>query len=128
MKRTVNGLVLLGLGALIAAGVAWWMLREDPETATPDAVEESPQVLMMGTGGVEKSIVERLGARYGREVVAECPEEVEQTVGTEFECDVFFADDTETRTVAQVTMTGGGGAFEWTTENAPDEEPTTDTE
>lgn len=127
MKRlqsiVVREFVVIGLVFLIAALIAGWKLgwgQDDEETAGPKATE-SP-VLTMRTNGVEKSIRDRLGARYGREIVAECPDEVEQTVGTKFECDVYFKNDDTTRTVAKVTMSGGGGQFKWTTEDAPSED------
>ena len=120
MKRAVNLLVVLGLLAVLAAGAVWWLLRDkDPEggDAAGPGPTKSP-VLTMGTKGVEKSITDRLTARTGRDVVAECPDRVEQTVGTKFRCEVYFADDEDVTTIAVVKMTGGGGQFSWTTEAA----------
>ena len=120
MNRFRNLLVLLGVAAVIAAAAWWWLHRDDDATAKKDAEPTEKPVLMMKTKVVEKSIVDRLTARYGRQVVAECPDEVEQTVGTGFDCEVWFEDDEDTRTVAKVKMTGGGGQFSWTSEGAED--------
>jgi len=115
------------IGLLFAVGAWWagekfgWGPQEDEETpaATPT---EDPDPTMKGRI-VEKSIIDKLGAKYDREVVAECPEDVVVTVGTTFECDVWFADDEDVRTVAEVEMTGGGNQFSWTTVNAKDAQP-----
>ena len=119
MKRFQSALIIIGALALIAAGVVAVFLRDEaPESASPESTEKP--VLMMKTKGVEKSITDRLSATTGRKVVAECPDEVEQTVGTKFDCDVWFEDDKDTRTVAKVKMTGGGGKFNWKTVDSKD--------
>jgi beta-lactam-binding protein with PASTA domain len=126
MRRVIDGLIVLTVLALIAAGIAWWSLRDDgpDETDRAGGQKQEDPVSLISSKGVEKNIAERLTARAGREVVVECPPKVNELVGTTFECDARIAGDSDVATVAKVEITGGGGQFEWTSTDAdePDDE------
>lgn len=126
MKRMVNGLIVLAVLALIGAAVVWWLLRDSTPSEEQDRAgrpSEKPVSLISSTG-VEKNIARRLTARAGREVEVECPPQFNELVGTTFDCQARFADDAEVATVAKVKVTGAGGQFTWTSENAPQSQPT----
>ena len=106
--------------ALIGAAVMWWLLRDDPEERDrAGRPSQEDAVSLISSAGVEKNIARRLTARAGREVDVVCPPRVNELVGTTFECEASFADESEVVTIAKVEITGGGGAFEWTSEAAP---------
>jgi type II secretory pathway pseudopilin PulG len=126
MKRLIDVLIVVAVLALIAAGVMWWLLSQDDESESDRVGGQKPSeqaASMISSTGVEKNIADRLTARAGREVKVECPPQVDELVGTTFECQAYFAGDTDVATVAQVEITGGGGQFEWTSENAETPEP-----
>lgn len=125
MKRLIDALIVLSVLAIIAAGVLYWMLRDDGDDGEQEraGVPQSPDVSRISSDGVEKNISERLTARTGRAVTVECPAKVNELVGTTFDCEAFFEGDTEVATIAKVEITGGGGQFSWSSENA--EEPET---
>lgn len=116
----VRGFVVLGVLALVAAGVAAYLLRDQGSPEGADGSTAAPANLM-ATGGVEKSISDRLTARTGRAVVAECPEKVDALVGTTFTCEARYEGDDAVRSVVNVKITGGGGQFQWNAEQAPDD-------
>ena len=125
MKRLIDALIVLAVLAIVAAGIVYWNLRDDDEGSEPDRAGVPGQVeaSLISSAGVEKNIAERLTARAGRDVTVECPDEVNELVGTTFECDAFYTGETDIATVAKVEITGGGGQFEWTSENAETPEP-----
>lgn len=124
MKRLIDALIVLSVLAIIGAGVLYWTLRDD-DGDVPDraGVPKEAPVSLISSDGVEKNISERLTARTGRTVAVECPDKVNELVGTTFECEAFFEGDAEIATVAKVEITGGGGQFSWTSENAETPEP-----
>lgn len=125
MKRLIDALIVLAVLAIVAAGIVYWNLRDDDEGSEPDRAGVPGQVeaSLISSAGVEKNIAERLTARAGRDVTVECPDKVNELVGTTFECDAFYTGETDIATVAKVEITGGGGQFEWTSENAETPEP-----
>jgi hypothetical protein len=125
MKRLIDALIVLAVLAIVAAGIVYWNLRDDGDSAEPDraGVPGEVEASLISSTGVEKNISERLTARTGREVTVKCPDKVDELVGTTFECDAFFAGESDVATVAKVEITGGGGQFAWTSENAETPEP-----
>lgn len=124
MKRLIDALIVLSVLAIIAAGVVYWTLRDDDGGEQDRAgVPQSPDVSRISSDGVEKNISERLTARTGRTVSVECPAKVNELVGTTFDCEASFEGDSEVATIAKVEITGGGGQFSWTSENAEEPEP-----
>lgn len=119
MKRLIDALIVLSVLAIIGAGVLYWTLRDDDDGERDRAgVPESAPVSRISSDGVEKNISERLTARTGRTVTVECPDKVNELVGTTFECEASFEGDADVATIAKVEITGGGGQFSWTSENA----------
>lgn len=126
MKRVIDALIVLAVLSLIAAGVVWWLLSRGDESeqdraGQPQQSEEA--VSLISSAGVEENIARRLTQRAGREVQVECPPKVNELVGTTFECDASFVGEEGVATIAKVEITGGGGQFEWTSENAETSEP-----
>ncbi len=120
MKKLIDALIIVGVLALIAAAVMWWLLRDDTdERDRAGRPSQEDAVSLISSAGVEKNIARRLTARAGREVDVVCPPKVNELVGTTFQCEASYAGDSEVVTIAKVEITGGGGAFEWTSEAAP---------
>ncbi len=125
MKRLISGLIVLAVLALIGAALAWSLPRDDDPVEQDRGVpRQQDSASRISSSGVEQNISRRLTARSGREVDVVCPPKIDELVGTTFDCQAYFAGDKTMQTVAKVKITGGGGAFTWTSENAARSEPT----
>ena len=105
------GAVLFGLRSCEADGGA----SSEEEAASDPTPSESLAPVKMSTDKIAEAIKTRLDERAGQPTRVECPEQVEQKVGTTFECDVFFDDQPNTPAVstAVVEINGPDGAFVW---------------
>lgn len=117
--------LLLGVGLLL---FALRSCQSDDATPTPESepsASASPSLApaRMTTTKIESSIKTRLDEVSGRPTRVECPEKVEQKVGTAFDCDVFYDDDPGTAAVAtaSVEIDGPDGRYSW--ESTPKESP-----
>lgn len=105
------GALLVGLRACSADDPA----ADEPGASSEPTPEESLAPVQMSTAQISEAIRTRLDERAGQPTRVECPERVEQKVGTTFECDVFFAEQPNTPPVstATVEINGPDGAFVW---------------
>jgi hypothetical protein len=114
MKKATTALVLLGVIALIGAGVlAVKMLGPADDKAEPDPGEPT-KIVYMATDGVESNIEHRLLEKSGRAIAASCPKKVSSAEGTTFTCTVRFAGAKDVVSLADVTIDGPTGDFTWT--------------
>ncbi|MGJ9412109.1 DUF4333 domain-containing protein [Aeromicrobium sp. CF4.19] len=120
-KLTAVVVLLLGIGALLF-GLRSCSADEsgdpEPSPSASASPSESLAPVEMTTGVIEENIKERLDANAGQPTRIECPERVQQKIGTTFDCEVFFADqpDTEAVSTAKVEINGPDGAFTWNAE------------
>ncbi len=107
----VAGAVLFGLRSCGADGGS----APDDEASGDPTPSESLAPVKMSTDKIAEAIKTRLDERSGQPTRVECPDKVEQKIGTTFECDVFFADQPNTAAVstAVVEINGPDGAFVW---------------
>ena len=99
---------------VVVGGVMWFL--QDKGDDKPEAKETVKPVVLMSTSGVKDNIERRLTQREGRQIKADCPPKVNQEIGTEFTCDVFFADREDAIAVANVVIDGPNGEFSWKSE------------
>lgn len=106
------GVLLVGLRACSADDEG---VPDDPAATGEPTPEESLAPVQMSTQQISEAIRTRLDQRANQPTRVECPERVEQKVGTTFECDVFFAEQPNTPPVstATVEINGPDGAFVW---------------
>ena len=101
---------------MVIAGAVLWYLDSQDEKKRPEAKETVKPVVLMSTDGVEDNIERKLTSSEGRQIKADCPKKVDQAIGTEFTCDVFFADREDAIAVANVVIDGPDGEFSWKSE------------
>lgn len=116
-KVTAVIVLLLGVGALLFA------LRSctaedstaEPEPSASPSASRSLAPVRMTTNVISDAIKTRLDENAGQPTRVECPDEVEQSVGTTFECEVFLENQpgTEAVSIANVEIDGPDGAFTW---------------
>ena len=109
--------LLIGIGALIFGLRSCGADDTGPDAGGSDdpAPSESVAPVKMSTEQISGAIKAKLDENAGQPTRVECPDKVEQKVGTTFECEVFFADqpDTEAVSTASVEINGPDGAFVW---------------
>ncbi|AXT84505.1 hypothetical protein C6I20_04375 [Aeromicrobium sp. A1-2] len=112
-------LLVLGLIAVVVF-VFKSLNRPQDDEAPPQAPEA---IVMMSTDGVVSNIERRLGAKTGRQVEAECPDEVDKAEGTTFSCDVRYTGREDKIAIATVVIDGPTGDFTWTSESMKKSSP-----
>lgn len=112
--------VLLGVAALLFALRSCSSDESTDDGAAPDATatpSATPSLApaKMTTTRIEESIKARLDQNAGQPTRIECPDRVEQKIGTTFSCEVFFADQPGTAAVATaaVEIDGPDGRYSW---------------
>ncbi|WP_375003263.1 DUF4333 domain-containing protein [Aeromicrobium sp. CTD01-1L150] len=109
--------LLIGIGVLLFGLRSCSADDTDSDAAPSDdpAPSESLAPVQMSTEQISDAIKAKLDDNAGQPTRVECPEKVDQKVGTTFECDVFFADQPDTGAVstASVEINGPDGAFVW---------------
>jgi hypothetical protein len=126
MKKTVNFLFVVAVLLLVVGGFfALRAMNEGDEEKAEKAAPAAP-VEFMSTDGVVDNIERRLTQNEGRAMRASCPDKVEQTIGTRFQCDVFFEGRDDAVAVADVEIDGPGGEFSWKSRAKVQSSPTPD--
>ncbi|MCW2769066.1 MAG: hypothetical protein JWR27_499 [Aeromicrobium sp.] len=124
MKTLVN--VLLGLIAIavVAAVVLFFTTRAAEKDANEAVGPPKAKIVYISTKGAVASIERRLTAKVGVPLVAKCPKEVSDKIGTTFRCDVSRTSDDRRLAIAEVTINGPRGQYKWTSKPAPRPTPT----
>ncbi len=117
MNKTATNVAFVVATLLMIAGALFWARDALKEEKKPEAKETVKPVVLMSSDGVEDNIERRLVAREGRPISAECPKKVDQAIGTEFDCDIFFTGREDAIATAHVVIDGPNGEFSWKSES-----------
>ncbi|MCW2799931.1 MAG: hypothetical protein JWQ70_1403 [Aeromicrobium sp.] len=112
--------------ALIIAGLIYGIRSSWGQGDNKSGASSTPTarpVRYMSSDGIIENIERRLTQHQGQQMKATCPKRVPTTVGTTFDCKVYFVGRTDVIAAAHVKI-GVRGEFDWKSEPKVKSTPT----